>query len=364
MNISKRSVGITQLLSVFVVMLFTPAVRMLPTVSSAVTAHASWLTPLPTLLPALILLLCIAYIYKPFLSRRPSLCSIITDIFGNVAGKTVLWVSLGIILLIAALELRFYGERVTTLMYYDIPYDAMMFFFAVVLLLVVKKGLSSSVRLCQVVSITVVVTFFLTFLFSLGNIKTENLMPITAMDALPILKGSVPSLCLFSFIIVMFFLTDYVNDLEKMKKKSMFFATLLTALLILVILVCVGILGPSLTSKMPYPYLTSVKMINLFESLERIESIVSAVTIVSDFTLIIMLIFAAVNILKHLLNLNNALQAANILIVLVYILAIFVGESKLELEYFSALILQPFFIVYTFGLVGSLMLVGRIRKKL
>ncbi len=364
MNLTKRSISISQLLSVFVVMLFTPSVRMLPSASSATASHASWLTPIPALLPAIILLLCLSYVYKPFLSQRPSLCTIITNIMGNIAGKIILWFSFGLIILIAALELRFYGERVTTLMYYDIPYYIMIFFFSIVLLLVVKKGLSSSIRLCQVVSTIVVTTFFLTFLFSLGNIKTDYVLPITTMDIVPIATGSISSLSLLSFILILFFLSDYVNDLEKMKKRSIIVVSILTFLFMLVIFVCAGILGPVLTARMPYPYLVSVKMIRLFQSLERIESIVSAVTIISDFALIIMLIFSAVNILKHLLSLKHSLLIANIIIMLVYILSIFIGVSKLELESFSSLIIQPLFIIFAFGLVFSLMLVGKLRKKI
>ena len=364
MNLSKRSFSISQLLSVFIVMLFAPAVRMLPSDTAKNAIQASWLTPIPALIAVIVLLLCLAYIYKPFLSQRPSLCTVITNIMGNTAGKIILWFSFGLIIFIAALELRFYGERVTTLMYYDTPYYTMIFFFVAILLLVMKKGLATSVRLCQIVSLIVIVTFLSTFLLSLGNIKPEYIVPITTMDAGPIVTGSVPSLCLLSFVLILFFLSDYVNDMEKMKKRSVLIISIITFLIMLTILMCVGTLGPALTSRMPYPYLVSVKMIKVFESLERIESIVSAVTIISDFALIIMLVFAAVNILKHMLSLKHPLIIANIIIMLVYILSIFIGISKLELESFSIFIIQPLYIIFAFGLVFSLLLVGKLRKKI
>ncbi|MBO5496663.1 MAG: GerAB/ArcD/ProY family transporter, partial [Oscillospiraceae bacterium] len=158
------------------------------------------------------------------------------------------------------------------------------------------RSLGRTARLIQPLMLAVLLILFL---FSLRSLRAENLLPITAYDLLPAIKGTFP---LMDVLALGLFLPGFLlahtapapDDFRRALLWLCGYAVLLTLLAVAVL----GVFGPELTLRLTKPFFTLVRNLVFFRSLERMEALVAALWIFPDFLLCSLLLYAGQRCLR------------------------------------------------------------------
>ena len=146
-------------------------------------------------------------------------------------------------------------------------------------------------------------------LFSLKQIDVENLLPLTAEDALPVLRGALPvgEVLLLGLYAPAFLL----GGAEKRAGGFGALALWLTGLCLLLSALAaavIGCFGTEITAKLTLPFFTLVRNLVFFRTLERLEALVVALWLFPDFLLASLALLASQHCLRLLAGFATAYQ--------------------------------------------------------
>jgi len=154
-------------------------------------------------------------------------------------------------------------------------------------------GRSAEVFFAAVMGILVLV-----IAFALVRVKMENLFPVSKLDAVPVLRAGGLVTDVVATSVSGFFLRGNV------RRKSPAFQTVLrwlclnTVIVVLLLVVTIGTYGAALTWRMQQPFFAVVRDMRIFDVFERIEAVVMAIWVITDFMLITLHLFYCSEILR------------------------------------------------------------------
>lgn len=273
-----------QLLALCSVMALTPALRLLPGASAALAGRGGWLS--------ILLALPAAIAYGAFLWRFGQKCregESLPALWQRAAGEkfgAVLLALCGLWLLFyAAFTLRGGAQRLIDTVY---PHADRRLFILSLGFAAAAAGAGDARRLVRCAKLLLplpVGAVALTLFFALPELHADNLFPIAGQPVLPILKGMLPTLDVAALILVLLlFLSDGLTG-EKNFGSVAGRIALLGALMAALTAAVIGAFGHELTAQLAQPYFSLVRNLVFFHSLERIEALLVALWIFSDFLL-------------------------------------------------------------------------------
>ena len=302
MDTDKRF-GRRQLLALSATALLSPALRLYPSASAALAGRGAWLSAACCLPPLLLYLL----FFCRFTARRregEGLAELIARSLGGKAGRAVpgllaLW-----LLLYAGFVLRASAERFVVTLF---PRSGPGFFVLTLGLAALLTSLRPSrtlVRTARMLLPPLLTVLLLLLLAALRSAQLENLLPLTADDALPVLCGALPvaEVLLFGVCVPAFLL----GGTEKRTDDFRALALWLLGMILLLTALCAAVLGcfgAALTQRLSLPFFTLVRNLIFFRSLERMEALVVALWLFPDFLLSALALQAAQRCLRPALAL-------------------------------------------------------------
>lgn len=200
-------------------------------------------------------------------------------------------------------------------------------------------------------------------LFLLPKTRADNLLPVYFNDTVPVLKGSIASTGILSYLFLLFFLSDKVVNLKSLRKFGYIAAYVNISSIMVVNFIVIGVLSSSLARRVSMPVLTAVKQISLMDIIENIEAIIVAIWIFADFTLITTLLVIVLNLIKSIFKLSDTRPLINILAVLIYFLSMGICARRFELEDFTNNLLMPINITLGYGFPFVLFALSKLKKK-
>lgn len=274
----------SQVLAVIFTALLSPVTQPLQEIAIGIAGRTAWISVALTAIP----LVVIVVFMKALLKTRndgEGLAEIICRALGPILGRVVVFVYALWMILFTAFMLRSGSERFSSAIF---PQSRPWIFAAGMLLLIMIAALGkagSLGRFAEVLRPVLIIIFVLICLFSVSGVKASNLLPISRLDAAPTLTAVLPLLNVMSVIVFISFLERY-TDAPPIKARQ-FLLPLLTALLFLTVLdlEVIGSYGAELAGKLRNPFFLMVRGISVFGTLERIEAVVIAVWVVTDFVL-------------------------------------------------------------------------------
>jgi spore germination protein (amino acid permease) len=225
-------------------------------------------------------------------------------------------------------------------------------------------GLVVLARMNEIIFVILVTIFLSLFLLALKDIKISRLTPISPLDFFPVLQANIGVMVVFSHLPFLFLLSNYVNNKEKLKKVCLQASGILAFLLMLLLIVTIGMLGSSTIELTQVPYITAIKQISLFGTLERIEAAVVSQWIFSDYMIISIMLLTVLNMFKSLFKLSDFRPFFGIYSVITLLTALMIARNAAELELFISTIVFPPVIFLGFAMPVLVFVVGKIRKKL
>lgn len=358
---NKDKISLRQTLLLYLTLMFSPSIRFVPTYTAHIAKQASFLMPIIALFSLYIMFLLLDKIIKKY-NDKP-MTTIIILIIGKTAGKILLTAYALWILIMTALFTRYYAERLVTSVFANTNVSIFIAVMLMIVLIALKSGLTALARMNEIINPIIGIVFFLLVIFLLPQVKLRNLMPVSSIDILPVLKSSPGTISLWGYIFFIFLISDEINNKEKLMKQSLYASLYLTFYTIVLLIVVIGSLGPSVTEKSPLPFMSAVKLISVFDILEKIESFAVIVWVLSDFVLIATLSYIALRLMGTIFNLKDEKPLINIFILILYFLALFITVRKFDLERFSSVVANTGDIIFTLIIPPIVLLIGLMKKK-
>lgn len=349
-----------QAVILYLLVVFSPSIRILPIYAAKTGERAGWLMPVFSILPFICLVYIIQALFKN--NKEANLSDIIFKTFGKTFGRVLLilyliWqmISLGILI-------RNFSEKFLTSVLPNTP----MNFFTVTILAVIfyatRDGIVYITRTTEFLFILFTGIFVSLFIFTTPNLKVINLFPITPYDVLPLIKASFFNTSLWSMFTYIFFFGDRINDKEHIKRFGIQGAVYLLITTLMLLIQTIGLYGYSIIKRASTPYIIAVKSISLLRTIERIESVFVTSWAIADFVPISVTIYIIVSIIKSLFSLSDEKSLVSPIVIFAFIFSQYIAHNSFELENFSNYIILPTGIILGIVFPLIIFIIGKIRK--
>ena len=357
--------------------LLSPLIRVLPRHIAGAAGGMSWVSPVLALPFALLGL----WLLGRLLSRRregEGLAELLLRGLGPRAGRAVLFLCGGWMLFYAGFLLTSGAERLVSTVYpSSYPWPFLIFMLALSLPAALGP-LQSLARSAVVFRPVLLGLLALVFLLLAPEAEPGLLRP--SLRGLPGAAAGVPAvLNVLGVGISLSFLAGHVPREAGFFRRYLGLVLTAVGLAVLFCAVTVGIFGPKLTEKLTFPFFVLLRDLSVLRVVERLEALVLAIWMISDFMPIAALQLAAFHCL-HLALLGRPpaprlpgrgvqlwrdgrflvwLGAAAVLIV-----AFSIAPDSYTLQHWSDDLIPPLAAVYAFVLIPGSLAVGLLRKRL
>lgn len=355
-----KKISTKQATFLFLTVVFSPAIGVVPIYAAQRAKSAAWLAAIP----ATALLIILILIWNSFCTRfqNHSLMDMFSEISGRVPGKIISFAYLVWIILLTALYVRYFSIRLTISTFPNTNSNLFSISILLVIAYTLRHGLTTLARFNEVVQPIVAITFFLLVLMLTPYVKPQFLMPVSYRSILPVFEASLGTVGILVYFSFLFIISDRINNKEVMKKvgiqASLFLLVAITTLLVITL----GTFNYSIVQRTQLPFLIAVKQISLFNVLEKIESVVVAFWILTDFVLISFFIICALRIIQSLFSLQETTRLINIYIIFIFILSMYIANSVFEMQKLSEIFFIPGNILFGFVVPLVQFVIGKIRK--
>ncbi len=361
MENEKTKISLRQAMLLFIVSFLAPAIRYIPIFTTQEAKQAAWLSPFITIIFEVFYMYIFIKFFKKY--KKESFIDILNDVFGKVIGFILcilyfLWLTLMI-----AYNLRIFAERILGTVNPNLSIILVISILLFLVLYVVKNGIVTLARMNELFIIAIVFVFTLVSILMIPNMDIKNMFPITYKDIYPIFKANFGILAIWSYSIAIFMFADKIKEKTDFKKVSFKLILYITIISIVVIIAPLAIFGHSLVITMPVPFFSSVMQISIFETIERIESMVVIFWIITDFILISVLTYTSVHIIAKMFKLQNPNPFIKIYIFGILFFALCIANSTFELSTISVYILTPLNILMGYCIPVLTFVIAKIRGK-
>lgn len=341
-------ISMYQLMVIFAVCMVVPIVRAFPIRISELCGVSSWFVALIIIIPSVILILLEHKLLNNFKDKEGknikihSASDLLDRVYGKYIGSLLKVLYLLWSIMLAGLELRLFGERLISTTFIFAPLKFFLITMLVVVFFLARGKVSSFGRFAEIIFELFLVIFGFICISAVSNIDIQNVWPVTFNRIDKISLAVIEGFSVFNVISLSAFLGDYVDDMKNYKKYGIYTAILSGVVGSLVMFVTTGTFSSKLVEILPQPFFMALKMINLFNVIERIEAVFITFWLVADLMIVLYYIFISSNICKLEFKLSSRKLAVTPIVFIVYILALLLAKNYFTLEILSNHIVMKF----------------------
>ena len=362
MTRERGRISLNQAIFLVVTAMFSPFVQLMPSYTTRFAGQAAWVSAVW----AFVIFLPIIFILGSFAKKYSDMdfIEIMDDICGKVISRIFAFIYLAMVVMLAALYLRYYCESLlSTALPYVSPYIFLTSMAAVVWA-AARKSTVTFARMNEIMMCVILLSFIVCSVFSVPSMNIRNFLPVSYLDIVPSLRGSVGVLAVWSYIPIVLLFLPNVNGKENINAVCMKTHIAVFAIALAVMAVTEGVLGSGTAAIVQIPFFTAVKQISVFGYIERIESLVVSLWVISDFTLITLFITLAYSITKRLFGMSGGRSVVSAYIFIIFPLSMLLGRSVFELQNFSNMVVVYLNVILGIGVPAAVFLLGKIRRRL
>lgn len=359
---SKDKISTRQAVIIFLMLVYSPAIRLFPVIAAKIGEQAGWLTPILAVLP----FICLVYIMQALFNKEKeiNLSDIFFKILGRILGRVLLALYLMWMMVLLGLYVRYFAERFLTSL---LPNTPMAFFTITILAVVfyaVRGGIVQLTRTVEFLFLAFSVVYVILFLLTIPNIEVINLFPVTYYDVLPLAKSAYAIFGVWGHFTFIFFFGDKINDKEHIKRFGLQGTAYLLIMALMVLIQTIGVYGYTIIERLSMPYFLVTKSISILETIERIESVALTFWIIVDFVVISVFMYIIVSIIKSLFSLPGTKSLVSPITIFAFIFSNYIARNRFELENFSNYFALTANIIFSFIFPFIIFVIGKIRKKI
>lgn len=362
MDNDKVKISQYQSIAIYMIIFFSPCIRYIPSFTIKQAGNAAWLSIIGAMILAIIYLINWNAIMKKY--ESVSYVNILKDIMGKFLGSILVIIFFLWITLMISYNVRVYAERILSSTTPNIDMVLLVGIFFLASIYILRSGLVTIARMAEIFMMIILSVFILASILVLPKIDVTNFFPITYLDIVPSMKGSLGIIAIWSYISILFMYFDKVTVRKQYKKLNFKLYISLVVISLLIIIVPLGLFGKIVSLKMPVPFLNSIMEISFFDTIERIDAAIILLWVITDFMLTVVFIYSAMHLLKEHFKIQNVRPLLIIYLLFVFFLSLIISKSSFELTALSRNILTYINIIVGFAIPILVFIVGKIRKKL
>ena len=279
-----------------------PASSLIPKVTAKIAGSGSWIAPLIALPVILIFILLLSEFMKMRRSGE-GLGELILRSGGSVFGSIVLILLAAFMLFDGGFILRSAALRFTETIF---PSSGPWFFMVIMLGMAAAAALGSVKalpRAARVFAPILTAVLILTLVFAFSSVDKSKLLPVSRSDTADLFLSSLIVVEIYAGILTFAAVLEDQCPRKRGRFKGHVLWTILTCLLLTVLsAVIIGSYGATLTAKLSSPFFCMIRDVTLFRTVERIEALVAALWVMSDFTLLALLLISSGHLLRLVLG--------------------------------------------------------------
>lgn len=292
--------------------MLSPTLRIFPSEAAKLAGRAAWLSALLAL-PLILLYIRLISWLMARAAEGEGLQHLFLKLPGKFTGKAFLLLSGLWFSLYAGFVLRSGGDRLAVTVY---PAASPRGFSLIMGLLCAYAALGSArtaVRLGRTVRPVLLGVLALLLFFSLLDIQSRNLLPLTQADIIPALKGAVPAADILGLGCAgVLFLEGCTSHRDGCQRSTSTWAVYYSVLLSLLVLAVVGSFGAGLCETLSSPFFVLVRNLVFFRTVERVEALVVALWIFPDFLLVTLMLLSAQSCLRLALGFSGSVSGGRL----------------------------------------------------
>lgn len=365
-----------QLASMGFVGLLSPIIRLLPRQVVEIAGNAAWIAPMISIIPVFLFICFMNWFLK---NRQPGegLGHLFLRALGSFFGRLALLLFTIWLLLYAGFTLRVGADRFISTVY---PNSRPWAFVTVMLLLsfiATLSRLQTLGRSARIFCPMLIAIFGLIFLFSIADMDAKNLMPVSYLDIDNILLAVVPVLNTVSIAVYIAFLSGRTNEKQPLTRIYFKWAVLILVIITLLVITSLGTFGAELTTKISHPFLVMIRGISLSSLLERIEAVVIAFWVVTDFMLVSTFLFICIEnlylvfgiqkdncVVDPVFSLKNGRWVIWLCCIIVAVITALATPTSFTLYKLSEILIPFTNFSFVFVLLPLICIIGKLRKKI
>jgi len=339
MQYDNRKISIRQLLAIVVIATFAPIIQVVPKLVGGVAGGAGWVS----IILAFGFFVLFVLMWKLVFTKTSA--SDLYDLFCKIVGKfiaKILLIAYGIwSFVLSAFYARAFAERFLTTILPNTPTSFLLILLLGFAVILTYGKLESFARFAELS----LYLFGLVFVFLLATatpaIDFTRMLPVTTMDAVPILRGSLIIIAIWGYLTFGLFLGDGIADWQNLKKQGIKNGIFLAISALIVFIITIGILGANWATRAELPFFTAVQTIRILNIVERLEALFLTFWVIADLVIVSLFLSVFINILRKLFALKKPKILTLPSAAGVYILAMIIANNLFELNRFSIDIALP-----------------------
>lgn len=311
----------------------SPVLRQIPTALAGEAGRSGYLSPFWSALAILPLASIILLLIKSYPGLN--IYEIMVELLGKFIAKGVLILYIFWVLFFLSAKLNAYS---LILQFTLMPKTKSNYFVLIMFALVyyaLYRGTRTIFRFAEFTLGPIIFLISIIFICSIGNIRTDYLLPVTSNNLPATIKASKSVIAVGgNLIIALFFADELAISISNKQKRKFYFATVgFVGISFLITVFTFGITGPSLTATLPFPFYITVKSLSFFNVFERFEVIVTLLCVLSDFVTICIMFLLLMRLIQWLFDIVKREYLFLPLAVIVYYLTYLVSSTQFEYDF-------------------------------
>lgn len=289
-----------------------------------------------------------------------SLVKILEKHLGKKLGKIIAFL---FVLYFMALSLLVFRHCYEMLIMYTLP-GTPKFVINIVITLVtvyaVSKGIEIIARVGEIYFFSSLLAYisFIVFLLLSDVIEINNLFPILEDGISPVIKSSLPLIINFPFgeIVVFYSIFSYLNQSKSFLKVGVLAFISITIIIVLLNISNITTIGPYLIDNATYPTLKTIRLINVRDFIQRLDSLAVLIFLTSSLFKLYIFFYVINTSLRDIFNTKNyKVYIIPTTIIILIVSTFFTTENYTQLIYATKKIL-PYYISLPFEIIIPIIL--------
>ena len=342
--------------------LLSPLIWLMPHAASESAGKAAVISPRF----AVPILCYVLFFCNSFAKARQSgegLADIIIRCLGKAAGKVICAAIMLWLIFYSGMMLRAGCERFLSTIF---PDGNLWIFMPVTLLLAVIGAIGrvrSLAASSQMFFRLIIFVLGAIFLFTLPEISKYNLLPYTKSHILPAAQGGVALAFSLTPAIYVLFLAGKVSS-GSAKRRVAWLSAAMILISFLTILTIIGNFGASFANTMQNPFFIMIRNIRIFNITERIEAVVVAMWVLTDFVFLASMLKSSGVIVCAILPKAKEKTAVLLCAAAVFFIGMYVGRDAFTFLRISRAVCPLGNAAVVLIILPAVWVIGKLRKKL
>ena len=337
MRIEANSLKVKNIMLMLLCALTVPTARVLERHAAQSADTAAWLSPLF----AALMYLPYAAILIKLISAHPNaaLSDINRSVLGKRIGAVINAVYVFWFLILAGYYLCQFSERMATTVYAQTSSAIFVCMFLITVSYVLHRGQEPLIKAAALFFFAVIFVYILSLLCLIPSVKIEYHLPVTKDLTFGAMAGGVQ---IFSALTYTILLLTFLDKVKTGNKKRALYAGGLFILLLsaATIFVTIGLFSAPVVKSMPFPFFAAIKEIRLFDSVERIESVILSIMMLGDFSIVSLFILCGGRTAKSAFRLKDDISF-DLFILAAFTVSLFFSFYSVRLNEISETVIVP-----------------------